>query len=44
MNARLLILLAALPVIAGAQVGFKPEDSPFRDVDQNTRIAGFAGW
>ena len=44
MNPRLLIVLAALPVVAGAQVGFKPQDSPFRDVDQGARIAGYAGW
>ena len=48
MRSRLLMLvaalLAALPAVVGAQVGFKPENSPFRDVDQSTRVAGFVGW
>jgi hypothetical protein len=45
MRFRLLAFLTAFPAIAGAQqVGYTPADSPFRDVDQATRIAGFLGW
>jgi hypothetical protein len=44
MNARLLSLLGALPVVAAAQVGHMPDASPFRDVNVAGRMAIYAGW
>lgn len=44
MFARFALIAAAVPTIAAAQVGHRPDDSPFQDVSRRPRLTLFGGW
>jgi hypothetical protein len=44
MKSRLLLFLTVFPAVLGAQVGYRPEESPFRDINLGPRIGLYGGW
>lgn len=44
MFARLVLIAAALPAVAAAQVGHPTSESPYRDVSRRPRASIFGGW